>query len=226
MLLRSSVLNGARLLCRTGASLLCSTGSLSSTNNSLSRPSALNSGMWGLSSRFVGTATAARKKRRSQSLKDLLTLLTAKVQPTHLFSQYPMVAMENAKALQVLDKFLRAITMKKGYPPASVVTVDFYLAEELKMLAPPLAKSETPKQEEEKENEPRGVPSRTFKLKRVEVIFKTTGGDCRKLAYATLSDFFKRCGLPHKFHWDEEYWTTPTFEEAMREHQQQQEPAT
>jgi len=53
---------------------------------------------------------------------------------------------------------------------------------------------------------PRGKDTLEGEFHVVPVIVSTNGGHCKKQVQEQLASLFYRCGLPHKFEWDEEYW--------------------
>ena len=72
---------------------------------------------------------------------------------------------------------------------------------------------------------PRGTHVLENEFHVVPVIVSTNGGHCKNQVQEQLSSLFYRCGLPHKFEWDDEYWNMggARYREAKEEELQEEE---
>jgi hypothetical protein len=103
------------------------------------------------------------------------------------FSKLPAAAEENAVSLAALQGLLTTVQKQKdGHPPASIQRLRFHVYES-------------------------GSQTRT-----VELLLKTTGGDCRSVVQRSLGQLFSSVGLPPNFRWGTGDWAVLS-EETRKE---------
>lgn len=141
----------------------------------------------GLGSQRRGKRTASRGRRPTPAggtrstesapakpeLKETLKRLFMKIHPD-LFHREEEIRRTNDASFQALQEFLqgiRAIDLSEGYPPPRTQRLDFFLRD----------------------------AAANNGYRRVALVLRTTGGDCRSVVQRSLCSFFAECGLSAEF---------------------------
>lgn len=110
-------------------------------------------------------------------LSNVMKKLYFKVHPDRFGTAPEEVRRTNEDSFQRLSGFMGTIRAKEDHlPPADVQRLRFFVKEE------------------------------GDELREVELVLRTTGGNCKNVVAKSLGEFFAQVGLPERFEWDPGMW--------------------